>query len=214
MHQLTIDHTNATVTATDHGNFDDAHRALLKYVVRADYYLRPVQNTVAHTSYQLLHLIDADNSTPQRDPFITTTATITKLPDTGTPIASPYFAACDTQRWIGDHAAIWLHGSASDPGYHYPMAVLTMAHGDGHHLLHPGTLLPEAAHLASIDDLTSPAQKVIPALRHKAIHGDTHADQPSTIADAVQQLLSADTSDPQTALIWYYPLLRWGAHAP
>ena len=36
MHQLTIDHDDNPATITDHPNFDDAHRALLKYVVGAD----------------------------------------------------------------------------------------------------------------------------------------------------------------------------------
>src|ERR1700741_1116872 len=48
MHQLTIDHHNQPVTITDHPNFDTAHRALLKYVVGADYYLCPVRTTAAH----------------------------------------------------------------------------------------------------------------------------------------------------------------------
>jgi hypothetical protein len=54
MHQLTIDHYSESVSITDHADFGDAHRALLKYVVGADYYLRTVQNTAAHTSYELV----------------------------------------------------------------------------------------------------------------------------------------------------------------
>ena len=56
-------------------------------------------------------------------------------PDTGLPLAAMYFAACDAQSWIGEHADKWLHGSATDPGYHYPMAVLTIAHGEARYLV-------------------------------------------------------------------------------
>jgi hypothetical protein len=85
-------------------------------------------------------------------------STITELPDPGLPVAAPYFAACDAQRWVCEHADKWLHGSATDPGYHYPMAVLTMAHGETHCFLYAGTLLPEAARLADLGDLASPDQ--------------------------------------------------------
>ena len=215
MHHLTIDHHNETVTITDHPSFDDAHRTLLKYVVAADYYLRPVQNTAAHTRYQLLRPADPDDPKPRRDPRITGTATITELPETGLPVAATYFAAGDARRWIGEHADKWLHGSASDPGYHHPMAVLTIAHGEAHCFLHAGTLLPEAARLGGVDDLAHLDQKVIKALRHSAISSNTNPDHSAVIAQEVQRLLPARTGDHHTAaLIWYYTLIRWGATAP
>jgi hypothetical protein len=215
VHQLTIEDDNKSVATTDYPNFDDAHRALLKYVVRADYYLRPVQTTAAHTSYELLRLADLDDPTPTRHPRITGSATIKELPDTELPLSVSCFAACDVQHWIADHAGTWLHGSATDPGYRYPMAVLTMAHGEARYLLRAGTLLPEAARLAGVEDSACPDQPALEALRHKVISSDTNPDNPSAIADAVQQLLPAGTGDHQSAaLVWYYALIRWGVSAP
>ena len=215
MHQLTIDHDSQPVTITAHPSFDDAQRALLKYVVGADYYLRPVQTTAARTSYQLLRLADPDDPEAARDPRSTGAATIEELPDTELPVSATYFAACDAQRWIADHAGTWLHGSATDPGYHYPMAVLTMAHGEARCLLRAGTLLPEAARLAGADDLACPDQAALEALRHTAISSHSSRDDPVGIADAVAPLAPAGTGDHQrAALIWYYTLIRWGAGAP
>jgi hypothetical protein len=214
MHQLTIDHHNKSVTITDHRNYDDARRALLKYVVGADYYLRAVQRTAAHTSYQLLRLADLDDPQPPRRPRITGTATIRELPDTELPLSARYFAACDAQRWIADHAVNWRHGSATDPGDHYPMTVLTMAHGEARRLLRAGALLPEAAHLAGAEDLARADQAALEALRHHAIASRSDPDDPATIAHAVTQLLPAGTDDHQSAaLVWYYALIRWGVNA-
>ena len=62
MHQLSIDHDTKSVSISDHPDFDDAHHALMQYVIGADYYLRPVQNAPTHTSYELLRLADDDDS--------------------------------------------------------------------------------------------------------------------------------------------------------
>ena len=215
MHQLTIDHDNQSAATTDHPSFDDAQRALLTYVVGADYYLRPVHSSAAHTSYQLLRLPDPDASAPAREPRIIGSATIQELPDTELPLSTPYFTACDAQRWIADHADAWLHGSATDPGHRYPMAVLTIAHGEAHYLLRAGTLLPEAARLAGAEDCTSTHQAALEALRHNAISRHSNPDDPAAIADTLAQLLPAGTGDQQrAALIWYYTLIRWGAGTP
>jgi hypothetical protein len=158
MHQLTIDHDSKSVSITDHPDFGDAHRALLQYVVGADYYLRRVQNAAAHTSYELLRVADLDDPTPARDPHVTGIATIEEVPAAELPVSAPYFTACDAQRWISDHAAMWLYGSATDPGYSYPMAVLTVAHGEARCYLRAGTLLPEAADLAGVQGVAHPDQ--------------------------------------------------------
>ena len=55
MYQLSIDH-GRSVTISDHPDRDDAHGALLRYVIGANYYLRPIQLGGAHTSYELLQL--------------------------------------------------------------------------------------------------------------------------------------------------------------
>jgi hypothetical protein len=215
MHQLTIDADNASVTITDHPHFDDAHRALLKYVVSADYYLRPVQTTASDITYQLLRLADLDDPKPARDPRITGTATITQLHDTELPVSARYFAACDAHRPIADHASTWRHGSATDPGYRYPMAVLSMAHGEARCLVRAGTLLPEAARLAGAEHPGSPDPAALEALRHNAISNRITSDDPTAVVDAVGQLGPAGTGDHQTAaLIWYYALIRWAAHTP
>ena len=76
MHQLTIDHNNRSTSISEHPNYEDAQRALLAYVVGADYYLCAVQNTAAHTSYELLRLADINEEAPSRNPSVTGVATI------------------------------------------------------------------------------------------------------------------------------------------
>ena len=61
MHQLTIDHNAKSVTISDHPDFTDAHRALMIYVIGADYYLRQLPSADPHTSYELVQLADADD---------------------------------------------------------------------------------------------------------------------------------------------------------
>jgi len=53
MYQFIVDAAD-TVTVTDHPDRDDAHGQLLRRAVRRDYYLRTVQTTPAHTTYELL----------------------------------------------------------------------------------------------------------------------------------------------------------------
>lgn len=215
MHQLTIDHGTQPGCVSDHADFTDAHQALLKYVVRADYYLRAVHTSDAHTSYELLRLADLDDPRPCREPRVAGVATIEVMSDNELPVAAPYFVACDAQTWLDDHAAKWLHGSSTDPGYHYPMAVLTMARGEARFYLPAGVLLTEAAALAGVDNTVRPDQTLVEAVRHNAVRNTVALDDPAAIADAVQALLPAETTKHQTAaLIWYYALLRWGASAP
>ena len=215
MHQLTIDHNAKSVSISEHPDFGDAHRALLQYVVGADYYLRPIQNTPAHISYELLRLADIDDPAIGRNPTITGVAVIEERTEHQLPVSAPYFAACEAQRWISDNGNKWLHGSTTDPGYHYPMAVLTMAHGEAHHHLRAGTVLREAARLAGAADIAQPDASAIEALRDNAISTDSHTHNPAAIATAVQQMLPAGITDQQTAaLVWYYALILWGVRTP
>lgn len=214
MHQLTIDHDAKSVSVTEHPNYGHAHRALLDYVVGADYYLRAVQNCPAHTSYELLRLADDE---PTRDPHITGIATIEEHHAEDMSVPSPYFSACEARRWIDDHAVTWHHGSDTDPGYRYPMAVLGAAHGEAHFLLRAGTLLPEAARLAGAQSARHPDQDTLEMLRHNAMAlagGDT-PQSPAGLATEVQRHLPADVTAHQTAaLIWWTALLIWGASTP
>jgi hypothetical protein len=94
------------------------------------------------------------------------------------------------------------------------MTVLTMAHAEAHYTLRAGTLLPEAAQLAGVEDSHEPGQPTVEALRHNAICTVTDTRSPAAVATAVQQLLPAGVSDQQTAaLVWYYALILWGANA-
>jgi hypothetical protein len=83
MHQLTINDERTAVSITGHPSFADAHRALLKYVVGADYYLQLAHRTAAHIRYRLLRLPDPDDPRPARRPHLVGVATIEELPDTG-----------------------------------------------------------------------------------------------------------------------------------
>jgi hypothetical protein len=217
MHQLTIDHDARSVSVTEHPNYDEAHRALLDYVVGADYYLRPVQNRAAHTTYELLRLADADQRGPNRGPRITGTATIAEHREEELPVSGPYFSACEAQSWIDEHGVKWRHGSDTDPGHRYPMAVLTTAHGEAHFLLRAGTLLPEAARLAGAESASLPDQDTLEMLRHNAIAlaGCGHPHSPAALAAEVQRHLPADiTAHQRAALIWWTALLIWGARTP
>jgi hypothetical protein len=108
VHQLTIDDDSTPVAVSDHSSFQDAHRALLRYVIGADYYLRTVDDTAARTRYQLLRLADPDDPRPARTPRITGTATIELLPETELPAPATHFATCDAHRWVAEHAGTWL----------------------------------------------------------------------------------------------------------
>jgi hypothetical protein len=89
VHQLTIDDDSTPVAVSDHSSFQDARRALLRYVIGADYYLRTVDDTAARTRYQLLRLADPDDPRPARTPRITGTATIELLPRRNYPHPQP-----------------------------------------------------------------------------------------------------------------------------
>jgi hypothetical protein len=142
MHQLTIDTT--TVTVTDHDGPDDARAALLNYAVAGDYYLRSVQTTAAHASYELLRLDDEVEPGHRRnEPRIAGTATIEEL--------------------------------------------------------------------AGSTDNSRPDPATLEALRHNAIASDDRPATPAAIAAAVQQHLPAGTNERQTAIVWYYALMLWGA---
>jgi hypothetical protein len=212
MHQLTIDRSAKSVSTSEHPDFSDAHRALMTYIIGADYYLRQVPNTDPDTSYELVQLADDDDPAHLRRPRITGRAVIAKLSHTAIPVSSPYYTACDAQRWISDHKATWLYGSDTDPGHRYPMTMLTMASAEAHYTLRAGVLLPEAARLAGVDDSPAPEQSTVEALRHNAIGNADRTHTPAELAAAVQQMLPAAVTDQQTAaLVWYYALIQWGA---
>lgn len=215
MHQLTIDHNAKSVSISDHPDFTDAHRALMTYVIGADYYLRQLPSAGPHTRYELVQLADADDPAHLRQPRITGRAVIEELAREALPVPSPYYTACDVQRWINDHECTWRHGSEGDPGHRYPMTLLTMACAEAHYTMRAGVLLPEAARLAGVEDSPAPAQSTVEALRHNAISNAERAHTAAEVAAAVQQMLPAGVTEQQTtALVWYYALILWGAGTP
>lgn len=79
MHRLTIDHRSRPARVSAHPSFADAHRALLRYVISADYYLHLVDEAAAHTRYELLRLADVDSPAPARHPQLAGSAVIEAL---------------------------------------------------------------------------------------------------------------------------------------
>lgn len=80
MHQLTIDPATAPTTVTAHRSFEEAHRALLTYVIDADYYLWAITRSECRVRYRLLHLADRNQPPPSRYPRDVGMATIDELP--------------------------------------------------------------------------------------------------------------------------------------
>ena len=216
MHQLSIDHDTKSVSISDHSDFDDAHRALMTYVVGADYYLRPLGRT--HPPHQL--------RTAAAWPTTTTPHTF------GSP-ASP--ARGHHRRSPAPHRqcrrpttppATRSAGSASttargdtdregDPGHRYPMTVLTMAHAEAHYTLRAGSCAARSrptgrsrrqprrrtAHSRSLAPQRHLQRRPTPQRRPRSPSPSSSCCPPGP-------------SDHQTAaLVWYYALILWGANA-
>ncbi|MCW2688507.1 MAG: hypothetical protein JWR37_3397 [Mycobacterium sp.] len=220
MYLLTIDHDSRAVSISDHPDFDAAHKTLLEYVVGADYYLKPIQTTRPHTSYELVQLLDDDDAEAEpverrRPPRTTGHAMIEHHPEPVKLADSPYYVAVAAQRWISDHSNLWTHGAEADLGGRYPRAVLTAAQAEGRCWFSAGTLIREAAHLAGVEPITHPDEATLEALRHNAITTASRpTPSPAALAATVQELLPADTTAADTAaLIWWYALITWGANA-
>lgn len=211
MYQLSIDHQGRSVTTTDHPDRDDAHRSLLNYVIGADYYLRPLATDADTIRYELLALAEADSRATR--PHHTGHATIAPTQDEVSPTTA-YYAAVAAQRWIADHHDTWHHGSDTDPGARYPLAVLTAAQAEGRCWFSAGALWREAAQLAGVERPAAPDQHVLETLRHHAL-AQAGADlSPAELAAAVHSALpTATTADQASALTWWYVLLTWGATA-
>ncbi|WP_375486576.1 hypothetical protein [uncultured Mycobacterium sp.] len=83
MHQLTIDR-GGEITVSGHADFDDAYRALLNYVINADFYLHRVGTARTRTSYELIKPPDIDagdcEEWPRRRPVRAGHATIEQRP--------------------------------------------------------------------------------------------------------------------------------------
>lgn len=212
MYQLTIDHGVQPSRVSDHTDFGDARQALLTYVVRSDYYLRPIENDAEHTSYELLQLADLDDPAPSRQPVVAAVATIERIE---TLAATAYSVSCPALRWIAEHAVTWTAGAHAESDRAHPIAILAAARGEAHFHLPAGTLFRQAAAFAGIEDGEKPDQIIVEALRHAAVHTGTAERCPTGLATAVTQLLPAHTSRHHLAAhIWYYALLQWGVDAP
>ena len=211
MYQLSIDHQGRSVTTTDHPDRDDAHRSLINYVIGADYYLRPLPTHPDTTRYELLALAEPDSRATR--PHHTGHATIAPAGHEASETAT-YHAAVAAQRWITDHHDTWHHGSDTDPGARYPLAVLTAARAEGHCWFTAGTLWREAAQLAGVELPTALDQHVLETLRHHALSQAGTHPSPAELAAAVHAALpTATTTDQASALTWWYALLIWGATA-
>jgi hypothetical protein len=208
MYQLIVDAAD-TVTVTDHPDRDDAHRQLLRRAVHGDYYLRTVQTTPAHTTYELLRLAEG-----RRRPRSAGHAIIEHVDADGLlPVDPPERAADAARLWIAHHQLKWAHGADTDPGYGYPTAILSAARAEARCWFHAGLLLPEAARLAHVDAIPRPAQQRLEALRRNATAAPAHRDE--RLAGVVAAQLGTPSSAPTlAALIWWYALLSWGATAP
>ncbi|MUL48405.1 hypothetical protein FZI85_27835 [Mycobacterium sp. CBMA293] len=205
MHQLTIDRPGQSASVTDHDDFQDAHRALIAYVVGADYYLHALDNTTAATTYEMLIVPENHGG-----PTITGLAIIEQRTAVELPVSAPYFAACEARRWITDHQVDWDFG---DPR-RYPVAVLSMAQGEARYTLRAGALITEAASLAGATESAPPKLNTLEAVRRNAIENTASVTSPAQIATAVQQLLPAGaTAQQAAALTWYYALIQWGVNA-
>jgi hypothetical protein len=207
MYQLTIDTPHA-VSVTDHPDRDDAHGQLMRRVVAGDYYLRTIQAGRAHTTYELLTVDDH-----RRRPHSTGHAIIEELTgERALPVDTPELAAAAARRWIAHHQPTWDHGSDSDPGTGYPLAILTAARAEARCWFTAGLLLPEAASLADVAPIPRPSQRLLEALRHNATADPAH--HAHDLADVVGTQLENRTDAATLAtLIWWYALLSWGASA-
>ncbi|MDO3013303.1 hypothetical protein P5V34_04785 [Mycobacteroides abscessus subsp. abscessus] len=206
MHTLTIGHTPNPPAISEHSTFGGAHRALLRHAITGDYYLRPTQTTTAHTCYELLSLADLNDPAPARHPRVSGTAVIEQHTAPPLPVPAPYFTACEAHRWLDDHTL--AIASPADPG-----DILAAARAEARGTQTVGTTLPHAAQLAGIDSLDMPTPHLIEAVRHRATVA-TNSHHPAAVAAAVTDVLLPETTDQQVAaLIWYYVLIAWGAHA-
>lgn len=208
MYQLTVDAAD-TVDVTDHPDRDDAHGQLMRRAVTGDYYLRTVQTTPVHATYELLHLAEG-----HRRPRSAGHAIIERIDSAGLlAVDPPERAAAAARLWIAHHQIGWTHGSDADPGDGFPAAILGAARAEAREWFDAGLLLSEAARLAGVGPIPRPGQQRLEALRHTAINAPAHRDD--RLADVVAAQLRGPTSAASlAALIWWYALLSWGATAP
>jgi hypothetical protein len=217
MYRLTIA-ANTGNNTSDHPDWTRAYRALIDYVVGADYYLRLIQTGRPHTSYDLLDLNQtsspiAGRAGAPRAPRTVGQAAIAKL--AGTDIDEPYYIAAAAQRWISDYQARSTSGSPGDAAIRYAATVLVNAQAEARCWFSAGALLREAAHLAGTEPIPDPHQPTLEALRDNATQRLRSQMCPAELAAAVQEILPADTPSAHVATyIWWFALLTWGAATP
>jgi hypothetical protein len=127
------------------------------------------------------------------------------------PVPSPYCAALEALRWIGDPAVV---ARPDEPGGRYRHTVAMLARAEAHHILRAGALLREAAVLAGAPDAADDIEAgTVEAVRRTATRRPCTA--PAPIASAVRIALPAGSLDRHAAvLIWYHALIGWGARTP
>jgi hypothetical protein len=212
MHELTIA-TGAVTDTTGYRDFDDALRALRSHVIAHDLYLHTEEHHPSASA--AFTLVDLDEAARKRR--IVGTATITQAADKT--VVGPHYSAAAALHWTAEHTTTWLHGSDTDPGVRYPLAVLTTARAEARTWSTVGTLYREAARLsdAASPDVPRPEAHLVERLRDSAAAAArAHTvTTPAELADAVTAHLTPDISPAQAAtLIWYYALILWGSSAP
>lgn len=190
MYQLTIDSARAGTVSTSHTDQPAAHHALHRYAVAADVYLRMIQATEPHTSYDLIDLADR--------PHPIGYAVIEHIPAAA---ESLYYRAGEARHWIEQHRTAYTG---------YPARVLARARAAGANPDAARILFQEAASLAGVE----PAPAVDPIRLDTVQHQARCAAQPLNPADLAGIVATTDTAQPTAiTLTWWVALLTWGGSA-
>lgn len=207
MYQLTVEAAD-TVTVTDHPDREDAHGQLLRRAVTGDYYLHTVQIAPAHTTYELLRLVEG-----YRRPRSAGHAVIERLDTDGRGTVDPQRVTAAARRWIVHHQSAWAPGAGGTPADRCPTAILSAARAEARNWFRAGLLASEAARLARVGFVPRSGQHRLDELRCKATREPVHHDE--HLAPRVSTQLGVPASASTLAApIWWYALPSWGAGAP
>ncbi len=211
MYELTIDVEN-DVHTTAFDDFPEAHQALMSQIVAQDLYLHPRRPATPNApSFTLLRLEEGET----RGPRVIGSATIE--PTAAKPVIRQQKSAEDALRWTAEHTATWRHGSDTDRGVRYPLAVLAAARAEARYGVTAGHIFTEAARLSDASpDTPRPPQHSFERMRARAVAAARNSTI-TTGADLVESMKAEPdenfTAEQTAALIWYFALILWGAPA-